>query len=147
MKKTRTGKASGLSSDQRHPSRSGCCRSSPSNSHPYGCGIACDVVGGRWPRVSVRGSRSTNIHRTRGSIRWTKGNVRIAGSVGLGQREETRIQDRGLFGRRCVMRDLFYLSETQFRRIKPYFPLSHGVPQVDDLRVIAVPAAREDECA
>ena len=24
------------------------------------------------------------------------------------------------------MRDLFYLSETQFNRIKPYFPLSHG---------------------
>lgn len=65
--------------------------------------------------------------------------------VGLG-REETRIQDIGLLGRRCAMRDLFYLSETQFSRIKPYFPLSHGVPRVDDLRVIAVPAAREDEC-
>ena len=35
------------------------------------------------------------------------------------------------------MRDLFYLSETQFNRIKPYFPLSHGVPRVDDLRVIS----------
>jgi transposase len=35
------------------------------------------------------------------------------------------------------MRDLFYLSETQFSRIKPYFPLSHGVPRVDDLRVIS----------
>ena len=34
------------------------------------------------------------------------------------------------------MRDLFYLSKTQFNRIKPYFPLSHGVPRVDDLRVI-----------
>ncbi|SEA66594.1 transposase, IS5 family [Nitrosospira multiformis] len=28
------------------------------------------------------------------------------------------------------------LSEKQFNRIKPYFPLSHGVPRVDDLRVI-----------
>ena len=36
------------------------------------------------------------------------------------------------------MRDLFYLSETQFNRIKPYFPLSHGVARVDDLRVISV---------
>ena len=35
------------------------------------------------------------------------------------------------------MRDLFYLSATQFNRIKPYFPLSHGVPRVDDLRVIS----------
>jgi transposase len=35
------------------------------------------------------------------------------------------------------MRDLFYLSETQFNRIKPCFPLSHGVPRVDDLRVIS----------
>jgi len=35
------------------------------------------------------------------------------------------------------MRDLFYLSETQFNRIKPYFPLSHGVPRVDDQRVIS----------
>jgi transposase len=35
------------------------------------------------------------------------------------------------------MRDLFYLSETQFNRIKRYFPLSHGVPRVDDLRVIS----------
>ena len=35
------------------------------------------------------------------------------------------------------MRDLFYLSKTQFNRIKPYFPLSHLVPRVDDLRVIS----------
>lgn len=35
------------------------------------------------------------------------------------------------------MRDLFYLSKTQFNRIKPYFPLSHVVPRVDDLRVIS----------
>ena len=35
------------------------------------------------------------------------------------------------------MNDLFYLSKKQFNRIKPYFPLSHGVPRVDDLRVIS----------
>jgi putative transposase len=35
------------------------------------------------------------------------------------------------------MRDLFYLSKTQFNRIKPYFPLSHVVPRVDDLLVIS----------
>ncbi|SET48432.1 transposase, IS5 family [Nitrosospira multiformis] len=35
------------------------------------------------------------------------------------------------------MWDLFYLSETQFNRIKPYFPLSHGVLRINDLRVIS----------
>jgi transposase len=35
------------------------------------------------------------------------------------------------------MNDLFLLSKKQFNRIKPYFPLSHGVPRVDDLRVIS----------
>lgn len=34
------------------------------------------------------------------------------------------------------MRDLFWLSEAQMRRIEPYFPRSHGVPRVDDRRVI-----------
>jgi putative transposase len=36
-----------------------------------------------------------------------------------------------------AMTDLFWLSQDQFDRIKPYFPLSHGVPRVDDLRVIS----------
>jgi putative transposase len=35
------------------------------------------------------------------------------------------------------MSDLFWLSKSQFNRIKPYFPLAHGVPRVDDLRVIS----------
>jgi putative transposase len=35
------------------------------------------------------------------------------------------------------MSDLFWLSEAQMRRIEPYFPLSHGVPRVDDRRVIS----------
>ncbi|ESQ79426.1 transposase IS5 [Asticcacaulis sp. YBE204] len=35
------------------------------------------------------------------------------------------------------MSDLFLLSERQFQRIRPYFPLSHGVPRVDDLRVVS----------
>ena len=35
------------------------------------------------------------------------------------------------------MTDLFWLSQDQFDRIKPYFPLSHGMPRVDDLRVIS----------
>jgi putative transposase len=33
--------------------------------------------------------------------------------------------------------DLFWLSEAQMRRIEPCFPLSHGVPRVDDRRVIS----------
>ena len=35
------------------------------------------------------------------------------------------------------MSDLFWLSAGQMRRIRPYFPQSHGVPRVDDRRVIS----------
>ena len=35
------------------------------------------------------------------------------------------------------MSDLIWLSEAQMRRIEPYFPLSHGVPRMDDRRVIS----------
>ena len=35
------------------------------------------------------------------------------------------------------MADVFLLSATQMRRIKPFFPLSHGVPRVDDRRVVS----------
>jgi len=35
------------------------------------------------------------------------------------------------------MSDLVWLSEAQMRRIEPYFPLSHGVPRVDDRRIIS----------
>jgi transposase len=31
----------------------------------------------------------------------------------------------------------FLLSQTQMRRIEPYFPRSHGIPRVDDRRVIS----------
>lgn len=34
------------------------------------------------------------------------------------------------------MMDLFRLSDEQLRRIEPYFPLPHGVPRVDDRRVV-----------
>jgi len=36
------------------------------------------------------------------------------------------------------MSDLFLLSERQMARIVPYFPLAHGVPRVDDRRVIVI---------
>jgi putative transposase len=36
-----------------------------------------------------------------------------------------------------AMGDLIWLSAAQMRRIEPYFPLSHGVPRVDDRRVIS----------
>jgi putative transposase len=36
-----------------------------------------------------------------------------------------------------AMTDLLLLSELQMRRIKPYFPLSHGIARVDDRRVIS----------
>jgi len=35
------------------------------------------------------------------------------------------------------MSDLFWLSKAQMRRIEPYFPRSHGIPRVDDRRVIS----------
>ena len=39
--------------------------------------------------------------------------------------------------RAFLVSDLFRLSDKQMRRIRPYFPLSHGVPRVDDRRVIS----------
>ncbi|MFG1395204.1 IS5 family transposase [Xanthobacter agilis] len=35
------------------------------------------------------------------------------------------------------MGDLFLLSERQMARVSPFFPLSHGVPRVDDRRVVS----------
>ena len=35
------------------------------------------------------------------------------------------------------MAEFRWLSEAQMRRIEPYFPLSHGIPRVDDRRVIS----------
>ena len=35
------------------------------------------------------------------------------------------------------MTDLFWLSGAQLKRIQPYFPLSHGMPRTDDLRVVS----------
>lgn len=35
------------------------------------------------------------------------------------------------------MSDLFWLTKSQINKIKRYFPLSRGVPRVDDLRVIS----------
>ena len=35
------------------------------------------------------------------------------------------------------MSDLFWLSQAQMRRIEPFFPLSHGVPRVDDRKVVS----------
>ncbi len=35
------------------------------------------------------------------------------------------------------MSDVFLLTRQPLNRIKPYFPLSHGIPRVDDVRVIS----------
>ena len=35
------------------------------------------------------------------------------------------------------MTGLIWLSDAQMVRIEPYFPLSHGVPRVDDRKVIS----------
>jgi hypothetical protein len=33
------------------------------------------------------------------------------------------------------MSDQFWLTKAQLKRIDPFFPLSHGIPRVDDRRV------------
>ena len=35
------------------------------------------------------------------------------------------------------MSNLYWLSEEQMARLRPYFPKSHGVPRVDDRRVLS----------
>ena len=35
------------------------------------------------------------------------------------------------------MSDLIWLSDKQMRVISPHFPLSHGIPRVDDRRIIS----------
>ena len=35
------------------------------------------------------------------------------------------------------MSNLFWLTEAQMSRLRPYFPKSHGRPRVDDLRVLS----------
>jgi transposase len=35
------------------------------------------------------------------------------------------------------MSNLYWLSEDQMARLWPYFPKSHGVPRVDDRRVLS----------
>jgi len=35
------------------------------------------------------------------------------------------------------MHELFWLSKSQFNRIKPNFPLSYGIPRVDNNHVIS----------
>jgi transposase len=44
---------------------------------------------------------------------------------------------QSLHRRRLEIIRLFLLSERQMARISPYFPLSHGVPRVDDRRVVS----------
>ncbi len=35
------------------------------------------------------------------------------------------------------MSEVFLLSESQMERIRPFFPLAHGVPRMDDRRVLS----------
>ena len=35
------------------------------------------------------------------------------------------------------MSNLYWLTEDQMERLRPYFPKSHGVPRVDDRRVLS----------
>jgi hypothetical protein len=44
-----------------------------------------------------------------------------------------------------LMSDQYLLSEAQLERIKPYFPLSHGRPRVDDRRMISGDRSRHSQ--
>ena len=35
------------------------------------------------------------------------------------------------------MSDLFWLTDEQMERLRPFFPKSHGKPRVDDRRVLS----------
>lgn len=35
------------------------------------------------------------------------------------------------------MQELFYLSNKQIERIRPFFPRPHGIPRTDDVRVLS----------
>ena len=35
------------------------------------------------------------------------------------------------------MGELFYLSNKQIERLRPFFPRSHGIPRTDDVRVLS----------
>ena len=35
------------------------------------------------------------------------------------------------------MSDLFWLCDRQFARMRPYFPIFHGIPRTDDRRVVS----------
>jgi putative transposase len=37
----------------------------------------------------------------------------------------------------AIISDLIWLTQAQMRRIEPYFPLSHGVPRVDDRQIVS----------
>ncbi len=36
-----------------------------------------------------------------------------------------------------MMSNLFWLTEAQMARLRSFFPMSHGRPRVDDLRVLS----------
>jgi transposase len=36
-----------------------------------------------------------------------------------------------------MLSNLFWLTDEQMERLKPFFPKSHGMPRVDDRRVLS----------
>jgi hypothetical protein len=44
------------------------------------------------------------------------------------------------------MSDLIWLSDAQMRRIERHFPRSHGVPRVDDRRIVSGPTDSTHPC-
>ena len=67
--------------------------------------------------------------------------MRLRRHLGSGPIKSLALEAMGWFniGTKEVlpMSELWLLSEAQMRRIEPYFPLSHGIPRVDDRRIVS----------
>ena len=57
--------------------------------------------------------------------------------LGSGLINAKRVRSSYCRHRENAMKELFYLSHEQIARIKRYFPRSHGIPRVDDRRVVS----------
>ena len=84
-------------------------------------------------------SRMTSSHIARPITRW-KYSVMSVASL-----SPTSAQVLLIWSEECsapsameaLMSDLFFWARTRRREISPYFPLAHGVPHVDERRVVS----------
>ena len=76
-----------------------------------------------------------------GGWNWRPGNSRMLPILGSGFVESLAPEAIGRFS--CKIKEvlamsvLWFLSKALMRRIEPYFPLSHGIPRMDDRRIVS----------